>query len=820
MIYRITFFYFLLVISNALDHTQYVVPCDHSTASCICPLYINSVKVEVCIFSLVVEALQTFTRYRIDPVTNQIALPHGGKAWYIKETTGELEPYPDNRTVCDELASNCTDPYTVDGYSYRTYFAVNGRLPGPSLIVNFNQTIVVNVTNKMDSESLSIHWHGMHQQKTNWMDGVQHLTQCGINPGNSFTYIFQADPMGTHWYHSQSGSQRNEGVFGALIVQEDIKIKDAVMRKLEIDFQDSPETHTLLFQDWQNDDVADILLLSTTNTRFYHLDDAPDPKHYTVPKDPLTSDGTELGPIQFWSGLINGRGRYGSIHYNKTRLSIFTVSAGTSYRFRLVGAQHLFAFMVSFDEHRLKVIGKDGIFVKPIDVDYLIIQPGERYDVILKGKPATHLSSKSNFMIRAETLEVQQSDNVEDVLQLTGNHKAEAILHYNISHEPLSIEYASIANDSIPVDSNCTAETPCVTLNCPFKAFPSTYNISCIHIHQLELLNEIPTDKLPNFVPDETFFFNFGFEGSAGSSSINAHNNQLPSSPLSLLNSTQLEKITDTEFCRGLSESGKCNDNVDQIFAKDCICSHVRNVSLNSSVMLVLSAIFPHEKDMPINHPSSHSIHLHGHYFHVVDMQFGNYSPTGRLTGPNKDISCGGGILCATPSWRNGHQLSSSITGKISGKSPLSDTITVPAGGYVVLYFQSNNPGFWYLHCESEVHHLPGMGAILAEAVDSIIPPPKGMKRCGHFLWTAEQYFKMLLGTGNPPHSKLKNNSYSLVYYLSGSLSFTALLLFIGIISIVCFIVYRKCATKNGLTKHYQHMELITDDVVEDDHVQ
>ena len=60
---------------------------------------------------------------------------------------------------------------------------INGRIPGPTLIVNYNQT-VVNVTNQLDSESISI---GMNQMNTNWMDGVEHITQCGINSGMTFT---------------------------------------------------------------------------------------------------------------------------------------------------------------------------------------------------------------------------------------------------------------------------------------------------------------------------------------------------------------------------------------------------------------------------------------------------------------------------------------------------------------------------------------------------------------------------------------------------------------------------------------------------------
>ena len=49
-------------------------------------------------------------------------------------------------------------------------------------------------------------------------------------------------------------------------------------------------------------------------------------------------EGASIGPIPYFSGVINGKGRHVDVPYNKTRLSIFTVEAGNTYRFRLVGA--------------------------------------------------------------------------------------------------------------------------------------------------------------------------------------------------------------------------------------------------------------------------------------------------------------------------------------------------------------------------------------------------------------------------------------------------------------------------------------------------
>ena len=49
------------------------------------------------------------------------------------------------------------------------------------------------------------------------MDGVPSLTQCPIASGSSFTYRFQAQSIGTGWYHSHYQSQLIDGIFGPLV---------------------------------------------------------------------------------------------------------------------------------------------------------------------------------------------------------------------------------------------------------------------------------------------------------------------------------------------------------------------------------------------------------------------------------------------------------------------------------------------------------------------------------------------------------------------------------------------------------------------------
>jgi FtsP/CotA-like multicopper oxidase with cupredoxin domain len=83
-------------------------------------------------------------------------------------------------------------------------------MPGPLIEANEGDTIVVRAWSRFPldclvhrstqvhvhnalSESTSMHWHGIHQNGTAFMDGVAGVSQCPIGPGESFTYEFKLD---------------------------------------------------------------------------------------------------------------------------------------------------------------------------------------------------------------------------------------------------------------------------------------------------------------------------------------------------------------------------------------------------------------------------------------------------------------------------------------------------------------------------------------------------------------------------------------------------------------------------------------------------
>ena len=93
----------------------------------------------------------------------------------------------------------------------------NRSWPGPLLRVTEGDTVRAVFRNNL-AESTGIHFHG--QSLPNAMDGVPHVTQDPIEPGQSWTYEFVAKPAGSHMYHSHHNAtdQVGRGLLGAFIV--------------------------------------------------------------------------------------------------------------------------------------------------------------------------------------------------------------------------------------------------------------------------------------------------------------------------------------------------------------------------------------------------------------------------------------------------------------------------------------------------------------------------------------------------------------------------------------------------------------------------
>ena len=368
---------------------------------------------DICPIRFVVEALTSMTYYNI---TNY------NDSRNLKGYRARFQPDGSLTLVNNSMAKGYwSPPIQADGY-YRPIITINAQMPGPMIIAHKNQTLHITVYNELTSiEGISIHWHGMLQKGTQTSDGVAFITQRPIPPNGVFIYEFQAYPPGTYWYHSHAGAQRSDGLYGALIVKDTIPNVD--------EYSDMPDQHTLLLMDWQRESSINLFYSIASSLRFWK--ETAD--EYIEYISTHSSDRVEVGALPFWSAIINDKGRHynesGQTNIKPTSLNYFTVSQGQRYRFRLIGAQAVYGLRVSIEGHKMTVVATDGNLITPIeDVDSVIVNNGERYDVIVHANAST--PEKNNFWIWAETLEDANTNN-QNFYSPINKHRAEAILHYD-----------------------------------------------------------------------------------------------------------------------------------------------------------------------------------------------------------------------------------------------------------------------------------------------------------------------------------------------------------------------------------------------------
>ena len=294
-------------------------------------------------------------------------------------------------------------------------WAINGMFPGPTIRAKEGEEISVTLCNNLPQPT-TIHWHGIHQNGTWFMDGVERVSQAAIRPGDCFTYRFRAYPAGTHWYHSHTGVQYSDGLFGPLIIEEN---ENPYKNDYNYD-------RIIMINDWFH--IPSEQILANLKKGAYMpmkggaamktgasmtMDMGSDQKGPKMSMYMQSAGMPDVGDVPFESALINGKGRFDPS--SQAPLEIYEVNPKDRIRFRIINASSTYAFRFAIDEHKLSVIATDGALTKPLEVDSLIIDVGERFDVIVKAdQPA------ANYWIRAKTLEEDKEDHALAVLRYSG----------------------------------------------------------------------------------------------------------------------------------------------------------------------------------------------------------------------------------------------------------------------------------------------------------------------------------------------------------------------------------------------------------------
>ena len=93
----------------------------------------------------------------------------------------------------------------------------NGRIPGPTLRAREGERLRVRFVNA-SRHPHTMHFHGIHAAR---FDGVPQTGPGDIEPGEDFTYEFDAEPAGLHLYHCHTSPLAEhiaKGLYGAFIV--------------------------------------------------------------------------------------------------------------------------------------------------------------------------------------------------------------------------------------------------------------------------------------------------------------------------------------------------------------------------------------------------------------------------------------------------------------------------------------------------------------------------------------------------------------------------------------------------------------------------
>ncbi|XP_070544866.1 uncharacterized protein [Ptychodera flava] len=504
----------------------------------------------------------------------------------------------------------------------RRVITINGQIPGPSIRVKYGSIVRVTMHNAMMSEATTIHWHGIYQMRTPWMDGVPYISQCPVPPGGKFVYAFAAMPPGTFWYHSHTGVQFSEGMAGPIVIYEEDEPNQHYYDFNLIDLHDErhlPEydQFIIMVSDWQHEE---------SHHMFEKLFKAGGWFEDGVRFDgERTFDGLEISPIPYKSGLLNGHGRY-DVHDPKKRTPYFgyAVKPGHRYRFRVIGAQMVFSYRISIDDHKLKVITSDGFDVNPKDVDYIVVSAGERYDFVLTTKTDPE---HNEYQVRADTM------RFDEVNKRPFNDTNAAVLRY-------CDESGTFLTDTLPPDiwRHCDKDTaPCWTMNCPFDHYPSWSGAKCIHLDDLSRsARELALDPTPAHVTKEAqYFMNFVFGGKGGFALGKALPGMKPApvcNGKAFVSPSQLS-IHDFDPSAAFVKCDEVCDDPDH--HNVCRCTNFVTFE-EEHYQLVFTSVGSGGS----HNGSLHPIHIHGHSLLVTKMGFPEQDEDGQYVRANQDLCC------------------------------------------------------------------------------------------------------------------------------------------------------------------------------------
>jgi FtsP/CotA-like multicopper oxidase with cupredoxin domain len=119
-----------------------------------------------------------------------------------------------------EIVAHDKEIEVAPGVKYEAW-TYNGRVPGPTLRAREGEKLRIRFINGSEHPH-TMHFHGIHPSLMDGMPGIGERQGGGqIEPGESFSYEFDAAPFGVHLYHchvAPLAAHISRGLYGAFIV--------------------------------------------------------------------------------------------------------------------------------------------------------------------------------------------------------------------------------------------------------------------------------------------------------------------------------------------------------------------------------------------------------------------------------------------------------------------------------------------------------------------------------------------------------------------------------------------------------------------------
>ncbi len=250
-------------------------------------------------------------------------------------------------------------------------YSVNNQIPMPELNFTEGDTAVIYVHNELTTET-SFHWHGLIVP--NEQDGVPYLTTAPIKPKTTHKYEFPLVQSGTYWYHSHMKLQEQIGLYGAFIVHKRAE-------------EQMPE-HTILLSDWTNMKPFEVYrrlkmandwsAIKKANTQKGVVQSYADAIREGYLKTKFLNEwkrmhAMDVSDVYYDTFLTNG----------KKEIEVIKSKNQKKVRLRVINGSSSTYFWLTYAGGKIQVVASDGSDVVPVSVDRLIIGVSETYDLIV-----------------------------------------------------------------------------------------------------------------------------------------------------------------------------------------------------------------------------------------------------------------------------------------------------------------------------------------------------------------------------------------------------------------------------------------------------